>query len=59
MYKYEGVKLVFLQDIYNLANEKLVVKARVEIVCVKDGRLTRGELFDEVFKEFFNNKKTD
>ena len=57
--KREGVKLVFLQDIYNLANEKLVVKARVEIVCVKDGRLTRGELFDEVFKEFFNNEKTD
>ncbi|MBQ8365182.1 MAG: acyl-CoA thioesterase [Bacteroidaceae bacterium] len=57
--KREGVKLVFLQDIYNLANEKLVVKARVEVVCVKDGRLTRGELFDEVFKEIFNNEKTN
>ena len=47
----EGAKLVFLQDIYNLANEKLVVKARVEVVCLKDGRLTRGEMFDEVFKD--------
>ena len=52
----EGAKLVFLQDIYNLAGDKLVVKARVEVVCLENGRLTRGEKFDEVFKDFFNNK---
>ena len=45
----EGAKLVFLQDIYNLANNKLVVKGRVEVVCLENGRLTRGEKFDEVF----------
>ena len=50
----EGAKLVFIQDIHNLANNKLVVKARVEVVCLKDGRLTRGEMFDEIFKDFFN-----
>ena len=49
----EGAKLVFLQDIHNLANDRLVVKARVEVICLKDGRLTRGEMFDEVFKDFF------
>lgn len=54
--KREGAKLVFLQDIYNLANEKLVVKARVEVVCVKNGRLTRGEMFDEIFKELLNKE---
>lgn len=53
----EGAKLVFLQDIHNLANDRLVVKARVEVICLKDGRLTRGEMFDEVFKDFFNNNK--
>ena len=52
----EGAKLVFLQDIYNLAGDKLVVKARVEVVCLENGRLTRGEKFDEVFKDFLNNK---
>ena len=36
----EGAKLVFVQDIHNLANDRLVVKAR-------------GEMFDEVFKDFF------
>lgn len=50
----EGAKLVFIQDIHNLADNKLVVKARVEIVCLKNGRLTRGEIFDEVLKDFFN-----
>ncbi len=51
----EGAKLVFLQDIHNLADGRLVVKARVEVICLKNGRLTRGEVFDEVFKDFFNN----
>lgn len=45
----EGVKLVFLQDIYRLPDNKLCVKGRVESICVQDGRLTRGELFDELF----------
>ena len=49
----EGAKLVFVQDIHNLADNSLVVKARVEVVCLKDGHLTRGEMFDEVFKDFF------
>lgn len=54
----EGAKLVFLQDIHNLADNSLVVKARVEVICLENGRLTRGEMFDEVFKDYFskNNK---
>lgn len=47
--KREGVKLVFLEDIYRLSDYKLCAKGRVESICVKDGRLTRGELFDELF----------
>lgn len=47
--KREGVKLVFLEDIYRLSDHKLCAKGRVESICVKDGRLTRGELFDELF----------
>ncbi|MDE7073680.1 MAG: acyl-CoA thioesterase [Odoribacter sp.] len=45
----EGAKLVFFEDIYRLPDNKLCAKGRVESVCVKDGRLTRGELFDEIF----------
>ena len=55
--KREGAKLVFLQDIYNLDNSRLVVKARVEVVCLENGRLTRGEKFDEVFGEFFKQQE--
>lgn len=50
----EGAKLVFLQDIYTVAGDKLVVKARVEVVCLEGGRLTRGEKFDEIFKDILN-----
>jgi acyl-CoA thioester hydrolase len=50
-----GAKLVFLQDIYNKANGALSVKGEVDVICLKDGRLTRGEIFDEMFKDFFNN----
>ena len=50
-----GAKLVFLQDIYNKANGALAVKGEVDVICLKGGRLTRGEIFDEMFKDFFNN----
>lgn len=51
-----GVKLVFLQDIYRLPDNKLCAKGKVESICVKDGRLTRGELFDEIFAEQLKKK---
>lgn len=49
----EGAKLVFLEDVYRLPDNKLCAKGRVESICVQDGRLTRGELFDEIFAEHF------
>lgn len=47
----KGAKLIILQDIYNLADETLSVKGEVEVVCLKNGRLTRGEIFDEIFND--------
>lgn len=52
----DGAKLVFLQDIYRLPDNKLCTKGKVESICVKDGRLTRGELFDEIFAEQLKKK---
>ena len=49
----KGAKVVFLQDIYNLNDGSLALKGEVDVVCLKNGRLTRGEVFDEMFKEFF------
>lgn len=51
----KGAKLVIQQDIYNLADEQLSTKGEVDVICLKDGRLTRGEIFDELFSDFFHN----
>lgn len=48
----QGAKILFLQDIYRLSDGRLCTKGVVETICVQDGRLTRGEIFDEVFKDY-------
>ncbi len=47
----DGIKYVFLQDIYRLADDKLVIKARVDSVCMLNGRLmkTCPELDEKLF----------
>ena len=52
----KGAKLVFQQDIYNLADNSLSLKGEVDVICLKNGRLTRGEVFDEMMKFFLNTK---
>ena len=53
----EGVKLVFFEDIYRLSDNRLCAKGRVESICVDHGRLTRGELFDEIFKNYLKKEE--
>ena len=48
----QGAKIVFYQDLYRLSDGKLCMKGVVESICVENGRLTRGEIFDEVFKGY-------
>lgn len=50
----EGAKLIFLEDICRLSDNKLCARGRVESICVQDGRLTRGELFDELFGKYLS-----
>lgn len=50
----KGAKLVFLQDIYNLADDTLALKGEVDVICLKNGRLTRGEVFDGMLKDLIN-----
>ena len=47
----EGVKLVFLQDLYRLPDGAAVITAHVEAVAVEGGHLTRGEYFDRLLTE--------
>lgn len=54
--KKEGIKYVFYQDIFRKADNKVVVKAVVESVCLVKGRLSTSELFDQVFALYWNNE---
>ena len=47
----DGVKLVFEQDIYRAADHILAVRGKIDSVIVENGKLTRGEYFDELLKE--------
>lgn len=53
----EGAKLVFIEDIYRLPDNKLCARGRVESICTENGRLTRGELFDKIFAEQLKTNK--
>ena len=46
----KGPKLIFEQDIYRLSDGALATRGTVESVVVQNGRLTRGEYFDELLK---------
>ena len=42
----EGIRYVFRQDIYRLPDEKLCVKAIVDLVCLVEGKLSNSEDYD-------------
>ena len=48
----QGAKIVFTQDLFRLSDGKLCTKGIVETICLENGRLTRGEIFDKVFKDY-------
>ena len=52
--KKEGIKYVFIQDIYRLPDLKPVVKSTVEVVCVVGGKLGDSPIFDTLFAEYLN-----
>ncbi|MGM9759390.1 MAG: acyl-CoA thioesterase [Parabacteroides sp.] len=47
----KGPKLIFEQDIYRLSDGALATRGTVESVVVENGKLTRGEYFDELLKK--------
>lgn len=52
----EGIKYVFVQDIYRLPDYKPVFKSTVETVCLVQGRLSEC---DELNELFFSPTATD
>ena len=47
-----GPKIIFYQDIYRLSDGKLCTKGIVETICVENGRLSRGAIFDKILKDY-------
>lgn len=50
--KKEGIRWVFIQNIYREPEQTLVVKAKVDSVCLINGKLSQFNGFDEIV----NNK---
>ena len=51
--KKEGLRYIFLQDIFRLPDMKAVVKAQVDTVCLINGRLADSPQLNEAFGPFF------
>lgn len=51
--KKEGIKYVFIQDIYRLSDRRPVLRATVDTVCLIDGRLRDCEELNELFGKYF------
>ena len=49
----EGIKYVFVQDIFRLPDERPVLRSTVETVCLVDGRLAACKELDEAFAQYF------
>lgn len=45
----DGARFIFVQDIYRADNGKPVIKAKVTVVSIKEGRLDRGDMLAEAF----------
>ena len=51
----EGIKYVFVQDIYRLPDNKPVLRSTVEAVCLINGRLSDCEELNTVFAQYFKD----
>lgn len=45
----EGIKYVFVQDIFRLPDERPVIRATVDTVCLTDGKLGDCEALNRIF----------
>lgn len=50
--KKEGLRYVFLHDIYRASDEKLSVRARVDTVCLVNGKLSECEELNATFAPY-------
>ena len=49
----DGLKYIFMQDIFRLSDMKLSIRAQIESVCLVNGRLANSPELDAKFVPFF------
>ena len=52
----EGIRYVFLQDIFRLPDEKLALKCQVDAVCLVDGRLGQCPELDTLMEPYLDKE---
>jgi len=50
--RHDGARFIFEQDIYALPSMELSATAEVAVVCIENGRLTRGDVLAEAFSAY-------
>ena len=50
--KKDGIRYIFYQDLYRAIDEQLCFRAKVELVCLVNGRLAHSSDYDEIFKKY-------
>ena len=50
-----GVKIVFHQSIYRKADHVLCCKGKIEAAILVDGKISRGDYYDELMKYYLEN----
>ena len=48
----KGARFIFVQDIFNATNGTHIVHAVVTVVCLEEGRLSRGALLASAFSQY-------
>ena len=52
--KKEGLRYIFLQDIFRLQDMKLSIRAQVDSVCLVNGKLSESKEMNDLLKGFLN-----
>ena len=52
---HSGVRFIFIQDIFNKSTGEIAVSAKVSVVTLIDGHLSRGEQLREAFAQYLTD----
>lgn len=52
----DGLRYIFYQDIYRLPEHQLSFRAKVELVCLVNGKLSTSPDYDAAFAPFINKE---